>query len=97
MGPWRIGGYLAGRYRDWSWCDSWTDVPRCAPGTFTAVRARNIHRGRGRMQLRLARASPPAPTCSAGLQVEWVFTHILQLSSRTVRDGRSDALTGDRR
>ncbi len=32
-------GYLAGRYRDGSWSDDWTDVGRCAEATFTAYRA----------------------------------------------------------
>lgn len=27
-------GYLAGRYRDGAWSDEWTDVSRCADGTF---------------------------------------------------------------
>lgn len=27
-------GYVAGRYRDGSTSDGWTDVTRCAPGTF---------------------------------------------------------------
>jgi hypothetical protein len=31
-------GYVAGRYRDGSWSDHWTDVARCAAGTFTAYR-----------------------------------------------------------
>jgi hypothetical protein len=29
-------GYVAGRYRDGSFSDSWTDVTRCAERTFTA-------------------------------------------------------------
>jgi hypothetical protein len=29
-------GYLAGRYRDGAYSDAWTDVARCAPGTFVA-------------------------------------------------------------
>lgn len=31
-------GYVAGRYRDGSWSDHWTDVERCAEATFTAYR-----------------------------------------------------------
>lgn len=31
-------GYVAGRYRDGSWSDHWTDVARCAIATFTAFR-----------------------------------------------------------
>jgi len=31
-------GYVAGRYRDGSWSDHWTDVARCAASTFTAYR-----------------------------------------------------------
>lgn len=31
-------GYVAGRYRDGSWSDHWTDVTRCAEATFTAYR-----------------------------------------------------------
>jgi hypothetical protein len=27
---------VAGRYRDGAWSDSWTEVGRCAPATFTA-------------------------------------------------------------
>lgn len=27
---------MAGRYRDGAWSDGWTDVSRCAPGTFVA-------------------------------------------------------------
>jgi hypothetical protein len=27
-------GYVAGRYRDWAFSDTWTDVRRCAHGTF---------------------------------------------------------------
>jgi hypothetical protein len=29
-------GFVAGRYRNGAWSDSWTEVGRCAPGTFTA-------------------------------------------------------------
>ncbi len=29
-------GYVAGRYRDGLFSDAWTDVSRCASGTFTA-------------------------------------------------------------
>lgn len=29
-------GYVAGRYRDGSYSDAWTDVRRCADRTFTA-------------------------------------------------------------
>jgi hypothetical protein len=29
-------GYLAGKYRDGAYSDLWTDVARCAPGTFVA-------------------------------------------------------------
>lgn len=27
-------GYVAGRYRDGALSDTWTDIARCAPGTF---------------------------------------------------------------
>jgi hypothetical protein len=31
-------GYVAGRYRNWAYSDVWTDVRRCAEGTFTGYR-----------------------------------------------------------
>ncbi|MGQ0480475.1 MAG: hypothetical protein ACT4O0_05525 [Pseudonocardia sp.] len=34
VAPGTHGGYVAGRYRDGSLSDTWTDVARCARGTF---------------------------------------------------------------
>jgi hypothetical protein len=33
-------GYIAGRYRDGALSDGWTDITRCAEGTFIAYVAR---------------------------------------------------------
>jgi hypothetical protein len=41
-------GYVAGRYRDGAWSDGWTDVDRCAEGTFTAYAAACTCGWRGR-------------------------------------------------
>jgi hypothetical protein len=35
-GPAGHAGYLAGRYRNGAFSDVWTDVSRCAEGTFVA-------------------------------------------------------------
>ena len=65
-------GFAAGRYRDWSWSDVWTDVSRCASGTFTAVAGGCTCGWRGP-------AHPPRGDALDACRWDWVFVHVVQL------------------
>ena len=48
-------GFLVGRYRDGAFSDAWTDVSRCADGTFTGYAAACSCGWRGPLQPATAR------------------------------------------
>lgn len=61
-------GYVAGRYRDGSWTDIWTDVARCAEGTFTVFAPACECGWRGSEQ-------PATPKGHAACRRRWVRDH----------------------
>jgi hypothetical protein len=66
------GGYVAGRYRDGSLSDGWTDVARCAPGTFVRYVGRCACGWIGR----------PRPATASGAMSarrEWFLGHVTTL------------------
>lgn len=66
------GGYVAGRYRDGSLSDGWTDVERCAPGTFVRYVGRCACGWTGR----------PRPATAPGAmsaRQEWFLGHVMAL------------------
>ncbi len=67
-------GYVAGRYRDGSTSDGWTDVSRCAPGTFVRFVARCTCGWSGR-----DRPATDAGVLSA--RQEWFLGHVVPLPS----------------
>jgi hypothetical protein len=80
-------GFVVGRYRDWSWSDIWTEVSRCAPGTFTAVAGACACGWRGPTH---------TPSCR-GLresQWDWVFLHVAQLPPSAPADGETELGAG---
>jgi hypothetical protein len=81
-------GFVAGRYRDWSWSDIWTDVARCAPGTFTGVAAACTCGWRG---------SPHPPSISnlQDCHWEWVFLHVVSLPVSASGDGVINQIAAD--
>lgn len=65
-------GYVAGRYRDGSLSDGWTDVLRCAPGTFVRFVPRCACGWIGR-----PRAATPAGAMAC--RQEWFLAHVVAL------------------
>jgi DNA-binding CsgD family transcriptional regulator len=78
-------GFAAGRYRDWSWSEIWTDVSRCASSTFTAVAAGCTCGWRGP-------AHRPRDGAPDACRWEWVFLHVVTLSWSAV-DGIAQDLS----
>lgn len=69
------GGYVAGRYRDGSLSDGWTDVLRCASGTFTRFLPRCACGWTGRERSATAAG---AMAC----RQEWFLSHVVPLPVR---------------
>ncbi|WP_300018517.1 hypothetical protein [Pseudonocardia sp.] len=69
------GGYVAGRYRDGSLSDAWTDVLRCAPGTFVRFVPRCACGWTGRER-------PATPAASTACMQEWFVSHVVPLPTR---------------
>lgn len=66
------GGYVAGRYRNGSLSDGWTDVERCAGGTFLRYVPRCACGWTGRDR--------PATAVSAmACRQEWFLGHVVLL------------------
>jgi hypothetical protein len=82
-------GFAAGRYRDWSWSDVWTDVSRCASGTITAVAAGCTCGWRGP-------AHQPRRDSLDDCRWDWVFVHVVQLPSGA-EGSRDEPMTSSRR
>lgn len=61
-------GFVAGRYRDGAWSDRWTEVHRCAEGTFTGYAPACRCGWRGPVQ-------PPTAEGHLACQRHWVFEH----------------------
>ncbi|QJY50101.1 hypothetical protein [Pseudonocardia broussonetiae] len=66
------GGYVAGRYRDGSLSDGWTDVERCAGGTFVRYVARCACGWTGR-------SHPASPAGVRAAKQEWFLGHVVAL------------------
>lgn len=69
------GGYVAGRYRDGSLSDSWTDVLRCAPGTFVGFVPRCACGWTGRERV-------ASPAGAMACRQEWFLAHVVPLPVR---------------
>lgn len=65
-------GYVAGCYRDGSLSDEWTDVERCAGGTFVAYLARCTCGWTGRRR-------PVTPAAVMDCRREWFLGHVVEL------------------
>jgi len=71
--------FAAGRYRDWSWSDVWTDVSRCASDTFTTIAAACTRGWRGP-------SHRPRDSALDTCRWEWVFLHAVTLSPASTDD-----------
>ncbi len=65
-------GYVAGRYRDGSVSDGWTDAERCARGTFVSYLPRCTCGWTGREH-------PATPAGAAACRREWFLGHVVEL------------------
>lgn len=65
-------GYVAGRYRDGSTSDGWTDVTRCAPGTFVRFVPRCACGWSGRDR-------PATDPGARSARQEWFLGHVVPL------------------
>jgi hypothetical protein len=64
-------GYVAGRYRDGAWSDRWTEVHRCAEGTFVGYAPACRCGWRGAI-------FPATPDGLMACQRAWVFEHVVR-------------------
>jgi hypothetical protein len=77
----RHTGYVAGRYRDGALSDTWTDIARCARGTFVGYAPACTCGWSGTIH-------PATPDGFRISQRELRTTHLSQIARTSRRDGR---------